>query len=131
MRTPELAARHRASSVVSRMLLICCRSAHKGYNRNKNLAVVFPEMLVIMAIRSNDQRERMPLSANAIAKATGLPRANVQRWLPEMVAAGVIERRGRGYIGCDDYMQARLHAQYFRRIVRAIRAAARALEEFQ
>jgi predicted transcriptional regulator len=130
MRTPEMEARHQASAVVSRMMLICCRAMLVGYSRGKNIAAVFPEMLVVMAIRSNDDRSSRPISISGIARLTGLPRANVQRSLALLVQHRVVKRSGNGYIGDDSYLEARLHAPYFKRIVRAIRAASRELQGF-
>ena len=72
MRTPEFEARHRASAVVSRMMLVICRSMLEGYSRDRNIAAVFPEMLVIMVIRDNDDQGLPPISANRIAKLIGI-----------------------------------------------------------
>jgi predicted Rossmann fold nucleotide-binding protein DprA/Smf involved in DNA uptake len=131
MRTIELEARQRAAAVVSRMLLICCRSMRKSYDRQGNIAAVFPEMLVILAIRINDNRHRPPISAKKIAKVTALPRANVQRWLSILIDQGVVVRSETGYIGDPNYLEVRVSAHYFERLIRAIRSAALMLEDFK
>jgi hypothetical protein len=131
MRTPELEKRHRASAVVSKLMLICCHSMLEGYDKGgRNIAACHPEMMVIMAIRINDDRRCPPISANRIAKVIRLPRQNVDRWLATLIKHRVIKKSGNGYIGDDTYIGDRLRARYFLRMVRAIRAAARALEGF-
>ena len=72
MRTPELEARHHAAAMVGRMLLILSRSMLVGYSRGGNIAAVFPELLVVAAIRANDDRRKPPISINRISKLTGL-----------------------------------------------------------
>lgn len=114
------------------MLLICFREMLGGYNRQgKNIAAILPEILTIMAIKVNDDLHQPPMSANEIAKAINLPRVNVQRGIAELIAQGVIEKRERGYVATDDYMMPRMDAPYFKRIVSAIRSAARELESFR
>jgi DNA-binding transcriptional ArsR family regulator len=133
MRTPELQARHRASTVVCQMLLICCHAALQGYNRdgNKNIAVLWPEILTIMAIRVAEAHRRPPISINRLARLTGLSRRTVARSITHLVRHGVIEKKGEGYIGCDAYMQARLNARYFKHMVAAIKAASRELRDYR
>jgi hypothetical protein len=132
MRKPELEARHRASAVVSKMMLICCRSLMTGYTgRRKNIGKVFPEIMVAMAIRVNDDRRRKPISNNRIARVTGLPRANVQRCLKPLIEHGMIEKSGLGYVGSDGYLEARLRARYFKRVIATIDIAARELQHLK
>jgi hypothetical protein len=131
MRTPELQARHRASAVVCHMLLILSHSMLQGYSRNRNIAAVFPEMLVVAAIRVNDDQGRPPISINRIAKVVGLPRQNVRRAIAQLIKHGLVQKSGNGYIFCDSYVEARLRARYFRRMVAAIRAAAHELRNFK
>ena len=131
MRSAELEARHNAAAVVSKLMLICCRAFPQGYNReNKNFAALMPELLVAMVIRVNDGKRGPPLSANRISKRIGMPRANVRRWLDQLVKQGIITKSDGGYVGNDDYLRARQDALYFKRIVRAIRAAAKALDSY-
>lgn len=129
MRTPELEKRHHASAVIARMLLTCCRAMLQGYDRQKNIAAVLPELLVAMAIRINDDEGKPPISINAIAANTGLPRTDVRRWLVPLIRQGVIVKSGGGYIDNDAYMQERADAPYFKQIVAAIREAAEALQD--
>jgi predicted transcriptional regulator len=128
---PEFAARRRASTTVSKMMLICCRNLVRAY-RPGNIATVFPELLVSMAVRVNDQRRgNKPISIIAIARITGMPRANVQRFLKHLVRHGVVEKRDGGYVSCDDYLRQRLGARYFVHIIRAIRATEKDLRGYQ
>jgi len=127
LRTPEFEARHRASAVISRMMLIVCRSMLEGYSRDRNIAAAFPEMLITMAIRDNDDQGLPPISVSAIARQTGLPRASVQRWLARLTQHRVIKKSDEGCVGDDRFLEARLDAKYFERIVAAIRLAARQL----
>jgi DNA-binding MarR family transcriptional regulator len=134
MRTPELEARHRASTVVCQMLLICSHSMLEAYNRsskNKNVAILFPDILTVAAIRVAEGHRRPPISINRIAKETGLSRRTVGRSVAQLIKRGVIEKSGRGYIGREAYLQARLNARYFKRIVVAIKAAAHELRDFK
>ena len=131
MRSAELEARRRAAAIASRMFLACCRSFLVGYNRRKNIARVLPEMLLIMAIRENDVRGRPPISANKIAKKTGVPRANVRRGLTYLIKHGIIEVEGKGYVGVDSFLEERLRAPYFQHVIAAIRAAAHMLENYK
>jgi DNA-binding transcriptional ArsR family regulator len=132
MRSPELEARHTASADVSQLFIVVCLLLTKGYNRDgDNLATLGPEIFCSMVVRLNDHRRRPSLSVNQIAKITGLPRANVQRWMRTLEKQGVVRKSGKGYIGNDAWLEARRDAPYFKRIVRAIIAAARRLEKFK
>ena len=130
MRTPELEARHHAAAMVGRMLLILSRSMLVGYSRGSNIAAVFPELLVVAAIRANDDRRKPPISINRISKLTGLPRANIRRAIAQLIKHGVIEKSGGGHIGVDGYMQPHTGACYFKHMVAAIRATARELDSY-
>lgn len=131
MRTPDLEERHHASAVVAKMALILCRLMLRGYTRkNKNIGSILPELLVVCAIKINDDRNRPPLSANSIAKRVGMPRANVRRALDQLVKAGVTKRVPGGYVNDDDYLRARKDAAYFKRIVLVICAAASELKDY-
>jgi hypothetical protein len=134
MQTPELKTRHEASAILAQMLLIITRSLLEGYNRNKNVAAVWPEMMVLMAILLNDARhcKQVPISANRIAKGTGLPRQSVDRWLVQLIKHHVVKQgiKTKGYVTDDSFLQARLNARYFKRIVRAIHAAANLLKDY-
>ena len=131
MRTLELDARRHAAAVASKMLLICCSAMLDGYSRQKKIAAVLPEMLVIMAIRVNEDEGGPPISVSRIATSIGMPRANVRRSLAHLIKHGVIEQSGKGYIGADAYLEARLRAPYFLRLIAAIRDAARELDGFE
>jgi CRP-like cAMP-binding protein len=134
MRTPELQARHRASTVVCQMMLIICRALlDGGYNRNgsKNPALLLPELMTIWAIIVAEGHRRPPISINRIANRTGLSRRTVGRAIPHLTKQGVIEKTGEGYISCAAYMQARSNARYFKRIVAVIHAASRELRHFK
>src|SRR5262245_17261206 len=116
MRSAKLTRRLRAATVVSKMELIIYRAMLIGYDRHdKNLAGLLPEIAVVMIIRINDDRGRPPISASKISKKLRMPRENVRRWLRQLEKHGVITKSGRwGYVGNDDYVEARLHAAYFR-----------------
>jgi DNA-binding transcriptional regulator YhcF (GntR family) len=133
MRTPELEARYRASTVVCQMLLICNHSILDAYNRDgsKNIAVVYPEILTAIAIRVAEGHRRPPISISRLAKMTGLSRRTVARAIAHLVGHGVIEKSGNGYIGSESWMQARLNAPYFKRMVKAIKAAAHELRDYE
>lgn len=130
MRTRELEARHQASAVVSGMMLTCCLSMLEGY-RQKNLGSSWPEMLVTMAVQANDAEGKPPISGIKIAKLLKTSRQNVSNWLKPLVRHGVVKRSGQwGYVGDDAFLQDRVDAPYFKRIVAAIRAAAEDLRDF-
>jgi hypothetical protein len=127
MTSKELEMRRRASVVVSKMMLICVKAMIEGYVRHDNIGAIFPEILVAMAIRVNDDRHAKPMSIMRITKVTGMPRANVQRFLKPLVRNQVVAKCGGGYVGHDAFLQARVNARYFLHMIAAIRAAAKAL----
>lgn len=131
MPSPELEARLRASTVVCQMMLICFRLMIQGYNRDgKNLAAIFPEILTIIVIRVCEGHHRSPVSINRLAKLTGLPRRTVGRALVQLMKHGVVVKSGDGYATNEAYVQARINAVYFKRMVAAIKAACHELRDF-
>lgn len=131
MRTKDFEVRRRASVIVSKLFLICSRAlTDMPDRRTTNIATIYPEVLVMMAIRVNDDRRGKPMSINRIAKVTGIPRANVQRFLKVLVAQGAIDKTDGGYISNANYLGSRVNSRYFQMVVLAIRAAAKALDEF-
>ena len=126
-------ARHRASTVVCQMLLICNHAMLEAYNRDgsRNISVVYPEILTAIAIRVAEGHRRAPISISRLAKTTGLSRRTVARAIAHLVKHGVIEKSGDGYIGSESWLQARLRARYFKRMVKAIKAAAQELRDYE
>jgi predicted transcriptional regulator len=123
--------RRRASVTVSKMLLILSRLMVIGYVRPLNIAAIYPEILVLMAIRVNDARHRKPMTAHRISKVTGMPRENVRRFLKILIKHEAVIRSGIGYVGHDGFLQKRVGARYFKHMVSAIHAASRALKDYR
>jgi DNA-binding MarR family transcriptional regulator len=130
MRTEKLEARSRASATVARMFLECLQ-AMMGDFEHTNVSAVLPELLIAMVIRLNDERGRPAISLSQITRETGISRRTVQRHVDRLVKRGVVIRKDDGVSGNDAYLETRIDAEYFRRIVRAIRTAARLLEDFK
>jgi hypothetical protein len=132
MQTPEFKARQEASAIVSQMLLLIVRLLLEGYDRNgEHIGAVWPELMIGMTIRLNDDRGHAPISQLGIVRATGMPRGSVQRWLDILVEQHVVKKSGPGYICDARHLQERLNSRHFKRIVRAIRAAARLLKDYE
>ena len=129
MRSPAMAARHRASASVARMMLVCFR-AMTGDFAAKNIAAMMPELLIAMVVRVNDESGLMPISISSIARLTGIPRRSVTRRIERLIQRGVVLQKDGGITGNDGYLKARIDAAYFRMVVEAIRNAARELENF-
>jgi len=134
MRTPELEERLLAAAVMSRLIVNCCGAMFEGYQRDgKNGLALFPEIYVIMLIRVNDAYGNgKPLTAYRIHKMTGLPYPNVNRWcqMLEKHEPSVILKKGRGYVGNDAFMETRMKAPYFLRMVEEVMRSAKDLEPF-
>lgn len=124
-----LARRHRQSAIVARMMLTIVALFHRDYSR-KHIGAVFEELLVAMAVRDHDEHgDGVPISVNGIAKKLGVPRSNVIRAVARLIHHGVIERSEKGCRGRLDYLQARIDAEYFTGIVRAVIEAADELKQ--
>ncbi|MEY9428164.1 putative transcriptional regulator [Bradyrhizobium ottawaense] len=124
----EYARRHTKAAAVSRMFLTCTRAMSRAYPHQKNVGQLLPDLLVIMAIRVNDQRRRCkPISISQIARVTGLPRTNVRRILPLLLKVGVIDKSDDGYVGDTAFLRKRIKARYFQAILKAVERCAREL----
>ena len=107
------------ATIMARMLLVFFRVAHDIYNRQRNPGVVFPEWLVAMAIRVNDDRGRKPSSLSQIARTTGLPRNTVRRCVGQLIEHGVVKRVGTSYTR-DPHYAARLKQRDVDRLARIV-----------
>lgn len=129
MATPELEARRRASAIIARMYLRTLTAIMSDLSRD-SLAMTVPEMLIAMVVRLNDDQGKPPISISEIERMTGISRRTVRRHVTRLVGRGVVIRSDDGVIGSDNYLMARIDADYFKEIVRAIRDAAKALEDY-
>ena len=119
-----LVKRHRQSTIISRLTVTSFMAMRSGYAR-KHLGAVFEELLVGLAIRTNDDLGARPLTASDISKYLGLPRSNVRRCLDVLVGEGVIRKEAEGgYRGELDWLASRIDAEYFLKIRDAIIVAA-------
>ena len=121
------ARRHSKAAAISRMFLTCCRAMATAYPHQKNVGQLLPDLLVIMAIRVNDERKRKPITQSQIARVTGLPRSNVRRILPVLLDVGVIDESGEGYTGNVNFLTKRIKARYFQAVLKAVQRCAREL----
>ncbi|MBR0753472.1 helix-turn-helix domain-containing protein [Bradyrhizobium jicamae] len=131
MQDKAYARRHSKAAAISRMFLTLSRIMSRTYPHQKNVGQLLPEILIIMACRVNDERKRPPASFSQIARITGMPRTNVRRLMPSLIAAGVLEKSGSGYIGSPAYIRSRINARYFRRVLIAVQRCARELEALE
>ncbi|MCA1524266.1 MarR family transcriptional regulator [Bradyrhizobium yuanmingense] len=124
-----VAERHRQSAVVGRLLVSAFMAMRRGYSR-KHIGAVFEELLVAMMIRVSDDLGSPPRTIADISKYLGLPRSNVVRCLDALVGEGVIIRDADGgFTGKEDYLAARVDAEYFERVCEAIITAADELRQ--
>lgn len=128
MQDKSFARRHSKAAAISRMFLTLSRIFANTYPHNKNVGHLLPEILVIMAIRINDERKRKPISQAQIARVTDIPRSNVRRIMPSLVKVGVIDRQDGGYVGNVAFLRKRIKAHYFQRVLAVVRRCARELE---
>lgn len=129
MRTPELEKRHRASAKFSQMMLIVLKCLHEASSRKRNISAAMPAIHILLVIQLNDYRHRPPISQNKLHKKTGLHNKTVHLWLIRLIEFGAVEEKDGGYVGSDAFLEARLDAKYFQRIVRVICAAGRLLKD--
>ena len=80
----------------------------------KHIGAVFEEILVAMMIRVCDDLGAPPRTIADISKYLGLPCSNVKRCLDALISEGVIvgDAAG-GFTGQEDYLAARVDAEYF------------------
>jgi hypothetical protein len=125
----KLEKRHRQSAVVSTMFLTVSAAMRKAYRRKKNLGALFEEMLVVMAIRKNDDGLGNPLTIACLAKILNMPRSNVKRAAEALVGEGLIRKEGAAFVGDLEYLAANQEAEYFKVAVSAILEAADTLRK--
>lgn len=110
------------------MMLICLRSLHREYSR-KNVAALFPDLLVAWAVIADDDRGLSPVSISRLARLTGIPRANVRRTIEPLVRQGLVIRKDGGIARNRSYAGARIEATYFKRLKRTIITAGKLLQQ--
>ena len=120
---PALARRHRQAAILSRMMLAVIGSLHSAYRR-KNVGAVFPELMISMVIRINDDEGKPPLHINTLAKLVKMPRSNVRRALEYLIVVGLVKKQNDGYVGDLDFLKARLNPPYWLDALAAIETAA-------
>jgi DNA-binding transcriptional ArsR family regulator len=89
-------------------------------------------LLVAMAIRENDGDGKPPMKVSDLVKRLKMPRSNVRRALAKLLDDGMIhERNDSSYVGSIDYLAARIDAEYFIEIKKAVHAASAALKALE
>lgn len=120
--------RRRDGAIISRVVLIHYRAAHRAYSRGR----LSPELLSAMAIRKINVRCKSAASISQIMAATDFPRTTVRRHIKLLRDAGVIVEEAPSherYSINPDWPGAEVAARHLRVMRRTVLAAARMLQE--
>ena len=127
----RLQRRHQESVIVSKMMLKICFEMIEVIGATHFGPAVEP-LLVAMAIRENDGDGKPPMKVSDLVKRLKMPRSNVRRALAKLLDDGMIhERNDSSYVGSIDYLAARIDAEYFIEIKKAVHAASAALKALE
>ena len=127
----RLQRRHQESVIVSKMMLKICLELIEVIGAPHFGPAVEP-LLVAMAIRENDGDGKPPMKVSDLVKRLKMPRSNVRRALAKLLDDGMIhERNDSSYVGSIDYLAARIDAEYFIEIKKAVHAASAALKALE
>jgi DNA-binding transcriptional ArsR family regulator len=127
----RLQRRHQESVIVSKMMLKICFEMIEVIGAPHFGPAVEP-LLVAMAIRENDGDGKPPMKVSDLVKRLKMPRSNVRRALAKLLDDGMIhERNDSSYVGSIDYLAARIDAEYFIEIKKAVHAASAALKALE
>ena len=127
----RLQRRHQESVIVSKMMLKICFELIEAIGSPHFGPAVGP-LLVAMAIRENDGDGKPPMKVSDLAKRLKMPRSNVRRALAKLLDDGMIhERNDSSYVGSIDYLAARIDAEYFIEIKKAVHTASAALKALE
>lgn len=128
-RSRALDRRARRSAIIARLTLTIFRNMTGDFGL-RNLAACVPDLLISMTIRDNDEAGLPPISFSEISRLTGISRRTVGRRIDRLEARGAfIHEEDVGAYGNDDYLEARLHADFFMNILQATAEAAEALRK--
>lgn len=119
-----LERRHQQAVIIARMMLDILAQARRDYRPKKQISTVFPDLLTLMAVRDNDGNGGTPLTVSAISKRIALPRSTTDRAVANLIKHGLIEKHRAGYRGRMAYVEARMNAEFFSRMVDAVSSAA-------